>query len=130
MKSKERDAIIHYRLERSKETCQEVNVLITNEFYNGAVSRLYYACYYAVSALLVANDIDTQTHAGIRQMFGLHFVKTGKINPELGKFYSAIFNSRQTGDYDDLVSFDKEKILLMLKPAEQLISAIEILLKK
>lgn len=130
MNEEERDAIVRYRLERAKETYREVEVLIANSFYNGAVNRLYYACFYAVTALLVDNEIDTQTHAGVRQMFGLNFIKPGKIDAELGKFYSAIFNSRQTGDYDDLVSVDRERILLMLEPAKRLIAEIETLLKK
>jgi uncharacterized protein (UPF0332 family) len=116
-------------MERAKETYREVEVLINNALYNGAVNRLYYACFYAVTALLIKNEIDTQTHAGVRQMFGLNFIKTGKIDPEIGKFYSAIFNSRQTGDYDDLISFDEERITVMLEPARQLISEIENLLK-
>ncbi len=36
-------------------------------------------------------------------MFGLHFIKTGLINAELGKFYSDISDKRQIGDYDDFV---------------------------
>ena len=130
MNRDERNEIVRYRLDRAKETYREVEVLMANGFYNGAINRLYYACYYAVIALLVDNEIDAQTHAGVRQMFGLHFVKTGRIDPELGKFYSSIFNSRQTGDYDDLVSFDKEKILLMLDPANRMIEEIDLLLRK
>lgn len=70
MNQKERAEIVKYRIERARETYREVEVLIANEFWNGAVNRLYYACFYAVIALLIQNGIDTQTHVGARQMFG------------------------------------------------------------
>ena len=43
--------------------------------------------------VLVDKDIHAQTHSGVRQMFGLHFVKSGLIDKESGKFYSDIFDS-------------------------------------
>ena len=43
---------IRYRLERAKETLLEVNSHLSNGFWNTAINRMYYACFYAVSALL------------------------------------------------------------------------------
>lgn len=57
--------------------------------------------------------------------YGIHFIKIGIIDRELGKFYTAIFNKRQTGDYDDFVDFSKEVVLNMLLLAKQLIESIE-----
>jgi hypothetical protein len=44
---------------------------------------------------------------GVRQMLGLHFIKTELLEKESGKFYSYLFNLRQTGDYDDFVDLIK-----------------------
>ena len=74
---------------------------------------------------MVNNEIKAQTHAGVRQMFGLHFVRTGLIDKDLGKYYSDIFDKRQTGDYDDFVTFTKKEVISLLEPAKQLIFAIE-----
>jgi uncharacterized protein (UPF0332 family) len=63
-------------------------------------------------------------------MFGLHFIKTGLIEKDLGKFYSDIFDMRQTGDYEDYIDFTKEDVLDLLEPANNLINEIEELLKK
>ncbi|HBX49960.1 MAG TPA: hypothetical protein DEH02_02710 [Bacteroidales bacterium] len=52
-----------------------------------AVNRVYYSCYYAVNALILKHDLKAKTHDGIRQMFGLHFVKTGIISKDLGRFF-------------------------------------------
>lgn len=100
-------------------------MLIQNELWNTAINRLYYACYYAVIALLVKNDIQVQTHAGVRQMFGLHFIKAELISKELGKFYTDIFDKRLTGDYDDFVDYSREEIIELFEPAKKFVNTIE-----
>ncbi len=129
MNARERQELVEYRIRKAKETLMEVDVLIENKFWNTTVNRLYYACYYAVIALLVKNEIKAQTHAGVRQMFGLYFVKTGLIKKELGRFYSDIFDKRQTGDYDDFITFTEEDVKSLLPSAKKLISEIERLLE-
>ena len=47
---------------------------------------------------------------------------------ELGKFYTDIFDMRQTGDYDDYIEFKKEDVMDLIKPANELITKIESLL--
>jgi len=79
--------------------------------------------------IIIKNDIKTQSHAGVRQMFGLHFVKTEMISIDLGKFYSDIFDMRHSGDYIDFVEFSELEVLEAIQPAKNLISRIEILLK-
>ncbi len=125
MNYQERTEMVIYRINRAKETLKEVSILIENELWTTAINRIYYACYYAVSGLLLHYRINSQTHSGTRQMFGLHFVKTGIVSKELGKFYSNIFNLRHTGDYDDFVEFDKNEVIINLKPANNLIDSIE-----
>ncbi len=125
MNDQDRKQLIRYRLTRAKDTLREVDLHIENKLWNTAVNRLYYACYYAVIGLLVSKEITAQTHSGVRQMFGLHFVKSGIIDKELGKFYTDIFDKRQTGDYDDFVNFTKDEVVKMISPAQKLIESIE-----
>jgi uncharacterized protein (UPF0332 family) len=120
--------LIEYRINRAFETLKEIDILVDNQLWNTAVNRLYYACYYAVIALLLKNNILTQTHAGVRQMFGLHFIKTGLLRPDIGKFYSDIFDKRQTGDYDDFVVMKREDVIPLIPVAKELIISISKLL--
>ena len=101
MTNEERKDIITYRIENAKTTLTEVKSHIENGFYNTAVNRMYYACFYAASALLIANKIQVKSHEGVRQQLGLHFVLTGKISQEQGKFYSLLYSKRTAGDYED-----------------------------
>lgn len=123
-----RAELIEYRINKALTTLDEVKIHIENQLWNTAVNRLYYACYYAVIALLLKHEIKADTHAGVRQMFGLYFIKTGIIERESGSFYTDIFDMRQNGDYEDLFDFKKEDVISLLQPATELISAIQKLL--
>jgi uncharacterized protein len=125
MNKSEREELVSYRLQKAKNTLSEIKVLVDNKLWNTTVNRLYYACYYAVTALLIKNQISAQTHSGDRQMFGQHFIKTGEVNQEIGQYYSFIFNKRQTGDYDDFVDYSYDDIKDLLEPAKKLINEIE-----
>ncbi len=129
MTEKDKQEIISYRIKRAKETLQEVQLHVENKLWTTAINRLYYASYYAVSALLLKNNIKTQSHSGTRQMFGLNFVKTGIIPKELGKLYSDLFDLRHSGDYDDFVDYTQEDVITNLEPVKDLISRIENLVK-
>jgi uncharacterized protein (UPF0332 family) len=122
--------IVQYRINRAKETLDEVEFLIENELLTTAVNRLYYACFYAVLALLTKHDIQTKTHQGMRQMFGLHFIRPGIVSQASGSFYKDIFDLRQEGDYEDYIVFEKEKVLSLLQPAQNLIAEITQILSK
>ena len=128
MNDSERSDLVKYRITKANETFKEIEILVHNKLWGTAVNRLYYACYYSVTALLVKHNIVAQTHTGVRQMLGLHFVKTGLIEPEMGRFYTYLFNKRQTGDYDDFVELEEEDVLNLIEPASKLIKSIENLL--
>ncbi len=118
-------ALVAYRLQHAKDTLAEVSSITESGFYNTAVNRLYYACYYAVIALLVKHGISAQTHSGVKQMLGLHFVTTKKLNPEHARFYAQMFNNRISGDYDDFITFDLEMVEELIPQAQLFIDAIE-----
>ena len=117
-------ALVNYRLQRAKETLCEADSLIEDSYYNAAVNRLYYACYYAVNALLVQNGISPSTHSGAKTMFGMHFIVTGKIANKYSQFYSQLFNDRISGDYDDFLRYDKEMIDEVRPMAEEFIEVL------
>ena len=58
----ERYDIVAYRIECAENTLGEIDNLLAFKYYNNAANRMYYACYYAVSALLIANGIITKSH--------------------------------------------------------------------
>lgn len=128
MKDQDRQQLINYRINRAFQTLEEVNILVENKLWNAAINRLYYACYYAAIALLLSKKVVAQTHAGVRQMLGLHFVKSGLIDKELASYYSVIFDKRISGDYDDFVEHTPEDALALIPPAKAFINKAKELL--
>ena len=125
MNKESRDAIVAYRREKAHKTLNEIPILIEHEMWNTAVNRLYYACFYAVNALLISRQIETKTHAGALRMLSLHFTKTQELSIELNRFYTDLFDNRQTGDYADFTYFDKETVEEIHKQAIVFVDAIE-----
>ena len=124
-----REALVAYRYQRAQETLAEIPFLNQQGYYNTAVNRLYYACYYAVTALLIKHGISYATHAGVKQMLGMHFVATGHLPREIGRVFSLLFERRHSSDYDDFAYSSAEEINELMPKAEIFINAIGNLLK-
>lgn len=116
--------LVNYRKDRAVETLKEAKAMINNGFWNASVNRIYYSCFYAVSALLLLKSIETSSHKGIRQMFGLHFVQTGIVSKEDGRFFSDLYDRRQTGDYDDFINYDESTVNQLFNQAEEFLMRI------
>jgi uncharacterized protein (UPF0332 family) len=119
-----------YRIQRAVETIQEVAVHIEKRFWNTAINRMYYACYYAVGALLVKHGIETSSHKGTRQKFGELFVKTGIVDKNLAKLFTDLSEKRHKGDYNDFFDYDEETVTRLYPQSRQFIDKIAELLKK
>ncbi len=125
MNSPDKETYIQYRLEKADETYEVAELLVKNGKWNSAVNRLYYAAYYAVSALLVKSEIDTKTHSGVKTQFFLNYIKPENISLDLGKTYADLFDWRQKGDYGDFFDFTEEDVCSILLPTKDLIEAIK-----
>ncbi|MBI3302910.1 MAG: HEPN domain-containing protein [Deltaproteobacteria bacterium] len=50
--------LVRYRLQRARETLEDARILANASRWNPCVNRLYYACFYAVSAGLGNDDVS------------------------------------------------------------------------
>lgn len=98
------EELVRYRMERAWETLEEARLMYSSNHLHGAANRLYYACFYAVCALLAQHEMSSSKHGGVRSLFNRHFVKEKKISVAFGKFYSRLFDNRTEGDYGDMLS--------------------------
>jgi uncharacterized protein (UPF0332 family) len=55
---------IRYRLARSNEALSAARLMLESGLLYDAVNRLYYACFYAVSALLLTEGLSSAKHKG------------------------------------------------------------------
>lgn len=92
MTKEERIEYVNYRMASAFKTFDAAKVLANNGFWNSAVNRLYYSLFYAVNALLVHNEIYTNSHTGTRSQFSLLFIKTGRIDKKYGKLFTELYD--------------------------------------
>lgn len=102
--------LIKYRLSRALETYEEALILARENHWNASANRLYYSCFYAVSALLLKNGLNTSTHNGVKTEFHKSFIKSGIISKHSGRTYSRLFNLRQEGDYLDFKRLEQTDV--------------------
>ena len=126
----ERERIIEYWRKRARECLDDAKLLLENKRLHSAVNRIYYALFYQVSALLLAKGLSFSKHSGVLAAFNREFVKTGKIDKELGKFYNRMFEHRRTGDYGELVEFEEEDVKDWIRKAEEFLDAVEKLMEE
>ena len=120
----ERREYVAYRMVRARETLSEARVLLDTGHLHGAVNRVYYGMFNAVSALALAHGFSTSSHSQLRGYLNREFVKTGKISVELGKAFGLAFDSRTKGDYQDLARFDAEQVSSMLSTAATFVDVV------
>jgi uncharacterized protein (UPF0332 family) len=124
MERKSKEETIQYRLDKANESLLAADNLLSANFHSVAVSRMYYACFYAASAALLLKEIHAKSHSGVLKMFSQHYVQTGIISTELSFYYSEMFNRRQISDYDDFVTITKETALDLQIKSEQFVTTV------
>ena len=128
LNDEDRREIVKYRLEKSLRTYNEAVGSIANGYVETAANRLYYAAYYAVSALLVSYKYEASTHNGVIQMFGKAFIKSKVLERRYGTIFNQLFSLRMTGDYEDRRFLDiEEDVKPLIEPTKELIDVVSVM---
>ena len=128
LNDEDRREIVKYRLEKSIRTYNEAVGSIANGYVETAANRLYYAAYYAVSALLVSYKYEASTHNGVIQMFGKAFIKSKILDRKYGTIFNQLFSLRMTGDYEDRRFLDiEEDVKPLIEPTKELIDVVSVM---
>lgn len=109
---------VRYKIVKSNHSLRAASLLMDNEFYNEAISRLYYACFYMIKAYFFEHQIDAKTHEEIRNLMNDHLVKTNAITENDVTFYTNIFEIRHSVDYGYFIDFDKKLAQILLTETE------------
>lgn len=90
MKQPELQALIAYRLERAAETLDEARLMQREGHWNACANRLYYAAFYAVSALLLQGGYTAVKHSGIKAMFNQRLRQAGHYDKGKRPFLQSV----------------------------------------
>ena len=103
---------------------EEAQLLYDQSYYNGAVSRAYYAMFNAAQAALLSRGITRSRHRGVVSTFGFHFVRTGLVPSQLHQAFEAAYEKRLAADYSpEPVSHQEAEDVL--KDAQDLVRTVE-----
>ncbi|GAW93534.1 HEPN domain-containing protein [Calderihabitans maritimus] len=122
--------LVSYRMDRAKEALQEADLLLSAGHVLTSINRLYYSCFYAVSAYLLTKGYSSAKHSGVRSLFHQKVVKPGLVRSSAGRIYNRLFDARQKADYADLVTFEPDDVSIWLEEVKSLVSEIDRLIEK
>ncbi len=120
-----RQTEVELYLERARSALQQAADIRSLSYYDIAISRSYYAMFYAASALLASKGLSRSKHSGVRSAFGEHFIKPGLIETEYAKMLGSAFNARLDSDYD--ITFTADRVLAeeVLSDAQRFVDRAE-----
>jgi uncharacterized protein (UPF0332 family) len=125
-----KDTLIRYWMEKGLESMEAAQSEYDSERYTTAVRNLYYACFYALTAVLLKEGHSFKKHTAVKAALHKDLIKAGIVEPTWGKFYNKIFDSRHENDYQPLRVFEAEEVKMFLNQGAGFIANMENLLAK
>jgi uncharacterized protein (UPF0332 family) len=108
LKGKNKKINIKLELSRGEEAIEAAEMLFEKNLFPDAVSRVYYAVFHHLKAILFTIGHEPRSHEGALHLFNIHFLKTGEFPPKYGKVLKRIKKHREESDYKATVIFTKE----------------------
>ncbi len=124
----EMDDYIVYKVKRADDSIHAAEVLLKEGLWLDTLSKIYYAEFYGVSALLINLKLNPKTHGGAKGLFHKEFIFTGIIDMKFGKLYDILLAKRFEADYENFALIDEEEVPVYLESVKMfLMKAKEIL---
>ena len=118
-------ALLRYRLEQATESLESAELLYEHQKYRSAISRAYYAMFYAVLALLANQPAKMSKHSGVISRFDRDYVKTGHFDKIFSKWLHDAFDLRQRADYHrEMFDIDSSRTGEVIEHARKFVAEI------
>ena len=108
---------------RSRREIAAARLLASKGFPAQAVSRAYFAAFFAAEEALLALDETRSKHAGVVSAFGRRVVKEGGLEEPTGRLLRSLFERRNQADYVP-VEVPPEEAELAIADAERFVDAV------
>ena len=109
---------------RSVETLGAAELLARGGYPADTVSRAYYAILHAAKAALHVRGVVSESHRGVRKMFGKHLILSGAIERPWARYLSVGMDDRLAADYDAEISYSIDKAQEECERAEAFLGRI------
>ena len=102
--------LITLQKEKAYRFLQEADDMVIQQRWNLAANRYYYACYHMVHAAFITKGIMTKSHDGTLTELGRHFILTGKLDKQYGRFFARMIQLRLKADYNNISDVTEEEV--------------------
>jgi uncharacterized protein (UPF0332 family) len=116
---------LHLIMEKAAKSLLGAANLAEDGLYEFAVSRAYYATFYAIEAALTTKGLMAASHKSIITLFNREFVHAGLVPSSLNKSLNLLFKERQNADYSYLASYSFEECQNHIQEATQIVDAMK-----
>jgi len=123
MDKEKQNEYVRLRMRLAKEKIKASQLLANSANYRDAISRAYYAIYYAAKAFLLYHGQDPYSHKGVSILFHKFCATHKKPDASFAKILSVLQEARLDADY-------KEKVRLTKKDAKEAIDMAQSFLKE
>jgi uncharacterized protein (UPF0332 family) len=114
---------------RARESIEDARLLLDLGRLPAAANRIYYAMFYAATALLITKGLSSSRHSGIIGLFRREFVKPGLFPMDLAEFIDAAFDERLESDYGDYIQLERADLEDLLAGGRRFIAKAEELVR-
>ena len=111
-------------LAKARDSLAAARLLLDSGYADFAVSRAYYAMFYAAEALLDARGLAFSRHSAVIAAFGKEFCLTGELPIDFHRRLIDAEDARHSGDYGSPNSISPEECRLHLESAEELVTVV------
>jgi uncharacterized protein (UPF0332 family) len=123
-------SLIAYNIEKAETAINDTHFLIENKKSYLAYNRIYYACFYIITALALKNDFSTSKHKQLIGWFNKNYVKENIVDKKYGKILNKAFDQRTESDYGTVLNPSVEEVLSLLEEVKEFVHVIKHLLTK
>lgn len=112
-------------VEAGQEALRAARTLVSEGLYRSAMSRAYYALFHHIKALLYTQGFEPKSHEGLEHLFGLHFVKPGRVDPSSAKLLARLQKYREQSDYGLVTAFSRKDVEDELAEIDRFLKAVQ-----
>ncbi len=111
-------------IDRANRYLASAELLIREGDFESAVSRTYYAMFYAVEAVLLTKNLSFSSHKSVISSFNRDFIREGIFPKHMSKDIGLAFEKRQLGDYEHRFVIEPAEAVQMLEKGKSFVQTI------
>ncbi|MGH3039681.1 MAG: HEPN domain-containing protein [Gaiellaceae bacterium] len=110
-------------LSRSRQELDAARLLADGDFAAQAISRAYYAAFFAAEQALASLGESRPKHSGVIAAFGKLVIREGGLDEQIGRVLRSLFEQRNDVDYGEAVA-TREDAERAIRDAERFSDAV------